>query len=294
MAAFTPLCRDHSNKDSKPRELWVNGPEPEAIRRRYIETRYRLLPYIYSLADESSRTGLPMMRPVFLEFPEIISTGGEHYDTEFLLGPSLLIAPPPFAEMQDGYAVGLPQSAPWFDFWTGLKMPPVPIAPPIAEIVTATTPLKFPEQIHPAHDTMPVYVRGGSIVPLQPLIQNTDEVPTGPLELDVYPGPKCAGNLYLDDGHTFAYQQGAFLRQTLTCESEAGSMKVKFSAREGSYAPWWKTVEVVIYDWPSSKAEARLSSAGAPLKTSYDLKKHALHVAIPDAAAQAELTVLSR
>jgi alpha-glucosidase len=277
-----------------PHELWVNGSEQESIRRRYIETRYRLLPYIYALADESARTGLPMMRPVFLEFPEVIATGGEHYDTEFLLGPSLLIAPPPFGEMQDGYAVGLPQATPWFDFWTGQKMPPVPIAPPIAEVITATHPLKFPEQIHPALDTLPVYVRGGSIIPLQPLIQNTDEIPTGPLELDVYPGPNCAGSLYLDDGHTFAYQQGAFLRQTLTCESEAGSMKIKFSAREGSYAPWWKTLEVVIYDWPSSKAEARLSRAGAPLKSLYDPKKHSLRITIPDPAAEAELTVLSR
>ena len=291
MAAFTPLCRDHSAKDSKPHELWVNGPEQEAIRRRYIETRYRLLPYIYSLADDSARTGLPMMRPVFLEFPEIISTGGEHYDTEFLLGPSLLIAPPPFGEMQDGYAVGLPQAAPWFDFWTGLKMPPVPIAPPIAEIVTATTPLKFPEQIHPPLDTMPVYVRGGSIVPLQPLVQSTDEVPRGPLELDVYPGPNCRGALYLDDGHTFAYQQGEYLRQSLNCDSEVGSMKIKFSPREGSYAPWWKTIEVVIYDWPSPKAEAKLATAAAPLKTSYDARKHALHVTLADAPTESELTV---
>ncbi len=110
LAAFSPLCRDHATKGSQPHEVWANGPEQETIRRRYIETRYRLLPYIYSLADESSRTGLPLMRPVFLEFPEIFapnSGGFDHLDTEFLLGPSLLIAPPPFAETLDDYSVSL-------------------------------------------------------------------------------------------------------------------------------------------------------------------------------------------
>ncbi len=295
MAAFTPLFRDHSEKVSQPHEIWVNGPEPEAIRRRYIETRYRLLPYIYSVADDSSRTGLPMVRPVFLEFPEALAAGVEHLDTEFLLGPSLLVAPPPFGEMQDGYTVGLPQAAPWFDFWTGLKMSPVPIAPPIATIVTAPAgSIKFPEQIHPALDTMPVYIRGGSILPLEPLIQNTDETPNGPLELHVYPGPNCAGVLYLDDGHTFAYQHGGYLRQSFTCESESASIKIKFGTREGTYAPWWKSIKVVIYDWPAENAEAKLSITTTPFPTTYDATRHALHITIPDFIGAADLTITGR
>ena len=117
------MYRDHSTKGSLMQEVWVHGPEQEAIRRRYIETRYRLLPYIYTLADESSRTGLPMMRPIFLEFPEIFtppSNGFNNLDTEFLLGPSLLVAPQPFAEMLDDYVVSFPKGQ-WYDFWTGLK-----------------------------------------------------------------------------------------------------------------------------------------------------------------------------
>ena len=89
-AAFSPFFRDHATKGSLPHEVWNNGPEQEAIRRRYIETRYRLLPYFYELADEASRTGLPLMRPVFLEFPEIFDRsypGFDNLDTEFLLGP---------------------------------------------------------------------------------------------------------------------------------------------------------------------------------------------------------------
>jgi len=296
LAAFSPLFRDHATKGSLPHEVWAHGPDHEAIARRYIETRYRLLPYIYSLADESSRTGLPMMRPVFLEFPEIFapnSGGFDHLDTEFLLGPSLLIAPPPFAETMDDYAVSFPKGHEWYDFWTGLKMPAPPRMPSIAEIASGT-PIPAIPQIHPPLDTMPVYVRGGSILPIQPLIQSTDETPKGPLELHVYPGAECSGTLYLDDGHTFRYRQGEYLRQNFTCQSDANSVRVNFSARQGSYSPWWKSVEVVIYGWPSASAQAKLSGNSAALKTTYDRAKHALHVTLPDVAGDSELSIMGR
>jgi len=294
LAAFSPLFRDHATKGSLPHEIWNNGPEQEAIRRRYIETRYRLLPYIYTLADESSHTGLPLMRPVFLEFPEVFASGFDHLDTQFLLGPSLLIAPPPFAEMLDDYAVSFPKDQEWYDFWTGLKMAASSQPPSIVDVVNSAGAIPTPKEIHPPLDTLPVYVRGGSILPLQPLIQNTDETPRGPLELQVYPGPQCNGSIYLDDGHTLRYQHGEYLRQSFTCESDAHSMRLKFHAREGSYAPWWKFVEVVIYDWPSAHAEAKFSSSTYPLKTSYDAKQHALHVTLADVSAEAELSIRGR
>lgn len=141
---------------------------------------------------------------------------------------------------------------------------------------------------------MPVYIRGGSILPVQPLIQSTDETPKGPLELHVYPGSECNGTLYLDDGHTFHYQQGEYLRQSFTCQSEANSLRVNFSARQGSYSPWWKSVEVVIYDWPSAGAQAKLSGSNVALRTAYDRTKHALHVTLPDVAGESELSITGR
>ena len=298
LAAFSPFFRDHSEKGSQPHEVWVNGPEQETIRRRYVETRYHLMPYIYSLAEESSRTGVPMMRPVFLEFPEIFAPsapGFENWDTAFLLGPSLLVAPQPFGEKMDDYVVSFPKGA-WFDFWTGQKMPASGAAPPIADVVTAKPGTKFPAlfTVHPKLDTMPVYVRGGSVLPMQPLIQNTDETPVGPLELRVYPGSDCKGAIYLDDGHSFAYQHGQFLRQDFTCDADAKSVRLHFHARQGSFAPWWKFVEVVVYDWPSARAEAKVSGSTYPLKTTYDPKQHALHVTLADQATEAELTVRGR
>ncbi|MGH9591414.1 MAG: DUF5110 domain-containing protein, partial [Terracidiphilus sp.] len=240
----------------------------------------------------------PLMRPIFLEFPEIFAPsypGFDSLDTEFLLGRDLLIAPPPFGEMANGYAVSYPPGT-WFDFWTGEKMPTQAFAPSITTIANAGPDATFtmPYAIHPPLDTLPVYVRAGSILPFQPLIQNTDETPNGPLELDLYPGPECNGSLYLDDGHTFAYQRGEFLRQSFTCESDEKSVWLRFRPREGSYKPWWTSIEVVVYDWPSSRSEAKLTGSSATLKTSYDSKKHALHVVIPDTNEQSELIVAGR
>jgi alpha-glucosidase len=298
LAAFSPFYRNHANKNTLAHELWVHGPEQETIRRRYVETRYRLLPYIYSLADESSRTGLPMMRPIFLEFPEIfapLAPGFDHWDTEFLLGRSMLIAPQPFGEMVDDYVVSFPPGA-WFDFWTGEKMAAAPPAPSIVDIASAKPGAQFPQprKVHPKLDTMPVYVRGGSVLPMQPLIQDTEETPRGPLELRVYPGADCGGTIYLDDGHSFAYQHGQYLRQNLSCDADAKSIRLKFHAREGSYVPWWKFVEVIVYDWPSARAEAKVSGSTYPLKTTYDLKQHALHVTLADQSGEAELSIRGR
>ena len=189
IGAFNPMYRNHSTLGSLPQEVWVHGPEQEAIRRRYIETRYRLLPYIYTLAEEASRTGLPLVRPMFLEFPGDF----QGIDSQFLLGPGILVAPPPYGESLDGYSVAFPEGS-WYDFWTGKKAPPQPRAPTIVEISTGIAdeenPPKFPEPqvLHPALDQLPVYVRGGTILPMQPLIQSTEETPVGPLELRVYPG----------------------------------------------------------------------------------------------------------
>jgi alpha-glucosidase len=292
IGAFRPLFRDHSTFGSLPQEVWVHGPEQEAIRRRYIETRYHLLPYIYTLAEGASRDGLPLMRPLFLEFPDAFNGS----DTEFLLGPDLLVAPSPFGETLDDYSLSFPKGD-WYDFWTGQKMPPSPAAPPIAEIAKAfaqgENEASFPQpvKIHPKLDTLPVYVRGGSILPMQPLVQSTDETPVGPLELRVYPGPECSGSIYLDDGHTFRYQHGEFLRQEFKCQSDGNSMRVDFGARQGTYAPWWKSFEVVAYDWPSKRAEVKLSNAASPLKTSYDAPSHTLHIFMPDVAGAAELSI---
>ena len=74
----------------------------------------------------------------------------------------------------------------------------------------------------------------------------------------------------------------------------ANALRLKFHTREGSFAPWWKIIEIVVYDWPSAHAEAKVSGSAYPVKTTYDAAHHALHVTLADQAAEAELTIRGR
>jgi len=233
LAAFQPIDRNHTNKGSGNKEPWVYGPEQEAIQRRYIEERYRLLPYLYTTAEEMTRTGVPILRPLFLEFPNATLDGSPldvAAGNQFLLGFALLVAPPPFPEQSDDYVAALPGRR-WFDYWKGDLISEKLFEPTISA-------LRVP--IHPALETLPVFVRSGSILPLQPLVQSTSDRPDGPLTLRVYPGDDCGGALYLDDGSTFEYRDGAFLRLHFSCEKTASGWKVSIGPHQGRYKPWWR------------------------------------------------------
>jgi alpha-glucosidase len=277
VGAFNPIFRDHYQKDKATQEVWVHGPAQEvwvhgpaqeAIRRRYIEARYRLMPYIYALAEENSRTGLPLMRPVFLEYPAVLANGDRLGGTEsqFMLGPDLLIAPPPTPESPAAYAVPLPSTG-WYDYWTGRR---------IDDAKTVET---------PALDRLPVFVRPGAILPRQPLVQSTGETPRGDLELAVYPGADCRGEIYLDDGVSFAYRRGDYLRQTVRCDERS----LSFSPREGGYRPWWGGITVVIHGWTGGTAQVR--SAGKPIAARVDVQARTLTFRLPDVAAAATVTI---
>ena len=272
VGAFNPIFRDHTAKGKPPQEVWVSGPEHEAIRKRYIEERYRLMPYIYALAEENSRTGIPLMRPVFLEFPLQLGKGqslGGSAD-QFMLGPDLLVAPPPEWESPYAYEITLPGPG-WYDYWTGLRQ-------------DAT---RFTET--PRLEHLPVWVRPGAIVPRQALIQSTMQSPGGPLELSVYPGPDCQGQLYFDDGVSFAYRGGEYLRQSVRCQVEAQGTTVEFKDREGRYKPWWTQIELAIHGLASPPRGVRLGDTALP--SQYDAASQTLRIRIPDQAGAARLTI---
>jgi alpha-glucosidase len=238
VATFMPIFRVHSEKGTPRREPWVDGPRHTEIRRRFIEERYRLMPYLYALADENSRTGAPLMRPLFYEFSDAFDAPCEQ-PTAFLLGNRLLIAPPPNFESPAEYSVCLPAGG-WYDFWTGAKIHVVAARDsPHAQII----------KVAPALGRLPVFVRAGAILPRQPLVQSTAETPQGALTLDVYPGDDCRGVIYTDDGHSLAYAQQGFLRQIVRCAQTDDGIVVQFERREGQFQPWWHVIEVRIHDW---------------------------------------------
>jgi alpha-glucosidase len=96
----------------------------------------------------------------------------------------------------------------------------------------------------PKLDRLPVFVRPGAIIPRQPLVQSTSEKPRDPLQLDVYPGGDCRGELYLDDGVTL---NGPNLHQSVTCTATPACVALSFGQREGTYRPWWRQIRVVVH-----------------------------------------------
>lgn len=266
VGAFNPIYRNHAAKGTADREPWVNGPEQEAIRRRYIEWRYKLLPYIYTATEEATRTGIPMMRPVLLDYP----ASEEFYkdDRDFLFGNDLFVSPV-LSETLDAHAVALPPGE-WFDFWT-------------AERHSAKDQIR----LHPAIDELPLYVRAGAILPVQPVIQSTSETPQGPLQLRAYlpstgPATDCRDSLYQDDGHTFAYQRGEFLRVTYSCQVSSASAIVSSAIEKNDYKPWWNTVELTIFGLSGQPKEVRIGDHILH-DSRYDAAKHSITLTIPEA-----------
>jgi alpha-D-xyloside xylohydrolase len=179
-AQFTLLCSHARMHGDTPREPWVFGPEALAIVRRYTLLRYRLFPYLYSLAHEAHCTGLPVIRAMPLVFPDDPNTYDK--DLQFMLGPWLLVAP--IYDAGEERTVYLPEGV-WFDYWTGER-----------HCGPATL------RVHAPLDTLPLFVRGGAILPM---MQEARRIPAGridPLILEIYPQGRSVYTVYEDEGET--------------------------------------------------------------------------------------------
>ncbi|HKW32590.1 MAG TPA: glycoside hydrolase family 31 protein [Candidatus Acidoferrum sp.] len=261
VGALNPIYRDHTAKGTADQEPWVHGPEHEAIRRKYIELRYRLLPYLYTAIEETARTGVPLMRPLFLEYPQAAEFYGD--DRDFLFGRDLFVAPVT-TEMVDPEDISLPPGD-WYDFWIGARH---------------AHDEKI--QLRPRLDEMPLYVRAGAILPMQSVIQNTGETPDGPLQLHVYPGDDCKGSLYEDDGHTLAYQKGEVLRINYSCSALPASISITSSIEKNAYKPWWNSTALTVYGARSAPKEVRISDCVIQ-DWHFDAQAHTVTLTVPDA-----------
>ena len=170
-------------------DVWSFGESAEKILAKYLSLRYRLLPYIYSLAHSVTETGAPFMRALFMDFPqdpEVRDIGDE-----YMFGPAFLVAPV-VEKSQTGREVYLPKGSVWYDYWTGRKLPG-------GQRVNANAPL----------DVLPLFVRAGSIIPHGNDIASA-HAEQKEVELWVYPGADAQLDLYQDDGRTYEYEKGKF------------------------------------------------------------------------------------
>ncbi len=226
-STFTPLLRVHG--ELRFREMWTMGDAASPAYQaetKFDRLRYRMLPYIYSLAGAVTRRDATILRPLVMDFPE--DKQARELTDEFLFGPALLVAPITKYQARSRN-VYLPPAAQWYDFWSGQKAQ-------AGAIPDAAAP----------YDEIPVYVRAGSIIPFGPEIQYTGEKPADPLTVYVYVGADGDFTLYEDEGTNYNYEQGAFSEIALHWNDGAQTLTV--GDRHGSFAgmPQHRTVEVVL------------------------------------------------
>lgn len=215
---LAPFCRNHKETPSNDQEPWQFGGFYEDIIRRYLKLRYRMLPFLYTLLEESHRTGMPMFRPLVLNYQN--DRNVLKLDDEFMLGADLLVAPV-LREGQTSRQVYLPRGD-WYSFWSGQ---------PVAgkSMIRVDAPLEI----------VPLYVRAGAVLPFGPEMNYVGEHPVDSIIFDAYPDADgaAAGSLYEDDGTSPAYLRGVFRQTHVRVHKTAAGLQIDVQAPVGSYQP---------------------------------------------------------
>ena len=218
-ATFLPMLRSHGT--DTPREVWRFGNPGEPFYEsivNHIRLRYSLLPYIYSMAAKVSNESYTMTRALAFDF----AGDSAVYDLkdEFMFGPAFLVAPMTRPLMAYGKAsrqVYLPQTkGGWYDYWTGIRIEG-------GQTIDAPAPI----------DHSPLYVRGGSIVPMTAPQQYADEHPDAPYIIKVYPGADAIFTIYEDAGDGYDCERKGYVTYTLHWDDSHHQLSI--SARKGSY-----------------------------------------------------------
>lgn len=217
-AAFVPIMRAHGSLNEK-RQPWIYGPVAEAAARKALNLRYSLLPYIYSYERLTTEGAADLVRPLFWQFPSDPEAAKQR--SEWMFGDALLVSPV-VAEGATSQAVYLPAGK-WFDYSTGRHYAgPQGIQIP----VDANTWLDIP-----------LFVRGGSIVATQVEEQYVGQRSVSEITLDIFPSDSAtAFTVYDDDGTTYNYEKGQYLRQEISAQRSGRSTVVKLEGATGSFA----------------------------------------------------------
>ncbi len=220
---FFPIMRSHSDLGTTARFPFLWGNDGEAAMRKALELRYQLLPYIYSLGHEAYSTGAPVMRPLVMEFPT--DTTVANMTDEWLLGKGLLAAP--LLNPGGKRNVYLPAGT-WYDYFNG-------------DVIAGPKTIAVDKQL----DEIPVYVRAGTILPISPVVQYSEQTTTAPLEMHIYPGKNGQFKMVEDDGTSYNYIKGAIRTTMFSWDDTTKTFSWEVS---GAYAGKnvYKTMKVVV------------------------------------------------
>lgn len=241
---FCPITRAHGYDGIHDTEPWTYDDTTLAICRKFIQLRYRLLPYIYTMAYENYKTGMPLARPLFFDYPNDNNLINE--SSSYMWGDNFLVSPV-VQSGQDTKSIYLPAGN-WVDYWSD-------------KIYQGGQSYSISAPI----DKLPLFVKEGSIIPMQPLMDYSDEYPLDTLYLEVYPSIQTQSvfDLYEDDGKTLAYQSGSFSRtqfsESMLTSTSNYDMSFSISPSIGNYSgkPQHRTyvVELHLISNPPSGVE---------------------------------------
>ena len=224
---LAPFCRNHKVIDGYDQEPWRFGKYYEDIIRKYLKLRYQLLPFLYTTLEEAHQTGVPLFRPLVLNYQDDPNT--YNLDDEFMIGNDLLVAPVLKPDVTRRL-VYLPKGQ-WYDYWTNKKYEG-------GTMISADAPL----------ETVPMFVRAGAIMPTGPEMNFTGEKPVDPITFNIYPDEKGSASVtfYEDDGVSPAYKQEGFRRTTVNAKRMGAGYVVSVSAPQGQYRPGARRFAFVI------------------------------------------------
>lgn len=216
LGSLMPFFRIHTALYSYSQDPWSYGPQVLQNVRKHINRRYSLLPYLYSLFWEAHRTGMPVVRPVFLEFPSVDYT---KTSSQFMLGPALLAAPV-LHRSATQRTVELPPGD-WYEFETG-------------DLYRGDSRVKIP--VSPGY--YPLFIRSGSAVPFARPARNAEETLAGEIMLEVYPDQEIQGTLILDDGLSLEYSQGKIFEARLKGRRDRnGDLALEWTVLHREFTP---------------------------------------------------------
>lgn len=216
------------------------------------------MPHLYNLFYEASQTGIPVLRPLMLEYPEDPNTF--ELADQFLVGDSILVAPVyrPDTQMRLVY---LPAGM-WVNYWTNERVEG-------GQYVTVPTPL----------ETMPIFIKAGSFIAEGPIEQYAGEKQGADLTIHLYPLEGVSEYVYYeDDGRTFDYEQGTYNRLKLSCKQESGELEISYTYEHKSYESGRKNLIFFIHS--PRRPEDVVSDER--VEWSYDEQKQVIQLIVPD------------